>query len=300
MHIFVAGATGFIGRYLTQRFLDAGYRVTASGTRAHCPVERADALRYVPADLTEKGPWQQTLAHAHVVVNLTGRTLFHRWTTAYKSLILESRVLSTKNIVEGLRPSPETLLINASAVGFYGSRGDDLLDEKAPPGTGFLAHVCRAWEAAALEGEERGIRVVCARFGIVLGKGGGAVEKLVFPFRYFVGGPLGSGKQWVSWIHIRDLWAGVQWIMTHPELKGPVNFCSENPVTNRRMAQGIGRILGRPARVRVPESAIRMAMGEMGSALLSSQRCVPAKLSASGFQFAYPDMESALFEILKQ
>ncbi len=299
MHIFIAGGTGFVGERLTRRLLEEGYRVTVTGTRPAFPMETGESLTYVPADLTRKGAWQDALAETDAVVNLVGKTIFHRWTKAYKIQIRESRVLSTRNIVDALDASRQNLLINASAVGFYGSRGDTVLDETSPPGDDFLAEVGKDWESAALEAQEKKVRVVCARFGIVLGKGGGAVEKMVPPFRFFVGGPMGNGTQWFPWIHIEDLCNAVQWGLAHPELDGPVNFCAPNPVRNKEMAKIIGRLLKRPAFMPAPAFAIRLIMGELGKALLSSQRCIPGKLSSEGFQFTYPDMESALREILQ-
>jgi uncharacterized protein (TIGR01777 family) len=300
MHVYIAGGTGFIGKCLTKKLLEQGNRVTATGTRSNFPLKAHPRLSYVQADLTRKGRWQESLAEADAVVNLVGKTIFGRWTKAYKAQIRESRILTTHNIVESLESSRQGLLINASAVGFYGSQGDTILDEDAPPGSDFLGEVGMGWESAALEGEKKGIRVVCARFGIVLGEEGGAVNKMLAPFKFFIGGPLGNGEQWFSWIHIDDLCAAMIWVTEHQELKGPVNFCAPNPVRNKEMTKIIGRILGRPTFIPTPAFAIRMVMGELASALLSSQRCVPKKLVSADFQYTYPDIESAFREILKK
>ncbi len=300
MKVFIAGGTGFIGKRLARRFLDRGDRVTITGTRSRSPLETVENLRHVSADLTREGPWQEALAESDAVINLTGKTIFRRWTRKYKAQIRDSRVLSTQNIVDGLGGSRQAVLINASAVGYYGSRGDTVLDEDASPGTDFLAKVGRDWEAAAMEGDKKGVRVVCARFGIVLGEGGGALEKMIRPFKFFLGGPLGDGDQWFPWIHIDDLTEAVVWVIKHQRLKGPVNFCSPNPVRNREMSRILGRILGRPAFLTTPAFALRMVMGELGSALISSQRCVPEKLSGSGFRFVFPDIETAFCGILEK
>jgi len=299
MHIFVAGGTGFIGRHLVRRLLEKGYRVTATGTRLRHASEQREGFAYVRADLTQKGEWQDALHDVDAVVNLVGKTLFHRWTKAYKKEIRESRTLSTKHIVDALEPSRTSVLINASAVGFYGSRGDAILDETASSGDDFLAHVGKDWESEALKGEAKGVRVICARFGIVLGENGGAVEKMVAPFRFFVGGPLSDGMQWFPWIHLEDLVQALIWAFEKRRLAGPVNFCAPNPVQNRELSRIIGRILGRPAFILTPAWALRMVMGELGSALLSSQRCVPSKLTASGFSFRFWDIESAMRDILQ-
>jgi len=232
-------------------------------------------------------------------VNLAGVSIFRRWTPTNKKGIYDSRILSTRNLVESLPLNNGFVLSSASAVGCYGNRGDDLLTEDEPFGTDFLAGVSRDWEAEAFTAEEKGIRVVAMRFGIVLGKNGGAMKKMVPLFRFFVGGPLGNGLQWFPWIHIDDLISAIIFVLENESINGAVNFCSPNPVRNRELAKNLGRVLKRPAYMPAPAFFIRLFLKELGSSFLSSQRTVPDKLLAHGFNFQYPDIKEAVRNILE-
>jgi uncharacterized protein (TIGR01777 family) len=186
------------------------------------------------------------------------------------------------------------VLVSASGVGYYGSRGDDLLTEDAPAGNDFLARLSVDWEGEALAAASKGARVVLARLGVVLGKGGGAMSKMIPAFKFFVGGPIGSGRQWFPWIHLQDLSAAMLFLLEHPEISGPVNLCAPDPVTNRDLAGALGRALNRPAFMPAPAFMVRMALGEFAAVLLGSQRAVPKKLLQHHFGFRHPDIQSAV------
>jgi uncharacterized protein (TIGR01777 family) len=236
-------------------------------------------------------------------IHLSGANVAaHRWTDAYKSEIASSRVQSTRALAQllaGLRNPPQTFLV-ASAVGIYGNRGDELLDESSAPGSGFLADLCRQWEAAAQPAVDAGIRVVNLRFGVILGPGPGALAKMLPIFRLGLGGPLGSGRQWVSWIGVEDVIAAILFILEMPTLAGPVNLTAPNPVTNAEFTRALSAAVHRPAVLPAPAFALRLALGQMADeALLSSARTVPSRLLAAGFQFAHPTVAQALATALQ-
>ena len=203
--------------------------------------------------------------------------------------------MTTRNIVNALPDDKILTLISASAAGYYGNSGDEILSEDNGAGGDFLARVCIDWEKEALLARQKGSRVVCARFGVVLGKNGGALLKMIPAYRFFVGGPLGNGRQWFPWIHIDDLVGAVSFVMENENLEGPVNFCSPNQVRNNDFSKTLGKVLNRPAFFRTPAFLLRLAAGELGGLLLNSQRAVPSKLTKSGYTFTYPH----LFEALK-
>jgi len=245
----------------------------------------------------------EPLEGLEAAIHLSGASVAaHRWTAAYKREIRASRVESTQALaaaLAGLRQPPKTLLV-ASATGIYGNRGDDLLDERSSPGTGFLADLCREWEAAAGPAAEAGIRVVHLRFGVVLGPGAGALAKMLPLFRLGVGGRLGSGHQWMSWISLADVVAAVLFVLDNPTLDGPVNLTAPAPVTNAEFTRALGRAVHRPAILPAPAFALRLALGQMADeALLSSARVFPARLINAGFQFAHPNLEAALAAALE-
>lgn len=298
MNILITGGTGFVGRRLCQHILNLGHSVITLGTTT--PREPIDNSRHtvLTADTSCQGDWQNALKDVDAVVNLAGRTIFQRWTTAYKKQIYDSRILTTRHIVEAIPSGKPTVLCSASAIGYYGSRGDELLAEDAGCGKGFLSEIGKDWEKEAYRATEKGIRVAAMRFGIVLGKGGGAMAKMLPAFKSFVGGPLGDGSQWFSWIHIDDLIAAILFIIENKDLSGPFNFTAPNPVRNRELAKTIGKIIGRPAFMPAPKFLIKLAMGELGSTLLDSQRVIPENLTKAGFQFRYPDLTSAIRQIV--
>lgn len=298
MNILITGGSGFVGSNLSRFLLDEGHKIKAVGRST--PPQRFDPdnFQFIAADTTQKGPWQDELADADVIVNLTGASIFKRWTRNYKKVIYDSRVLTTKNVVDALPSGKDIILCSASGAGFYGSRGNDVLTEDEPAGSDFLAGVSIDWEKEALKASAKGARVAVMRFGVILGANGGAMDKLVPAFKMFVGGPLGDGNQWFPWLHLDDLMAAIGFVVEHAEISGPLNFCAPSPVRNRELAQTLGEVLKRPAILPAPAFMIRLAMGEFGDVFLGSQRMVPDKLVNHGFEFQYSDIRSAIRAIV--
>jgi hypothetical protein len=297
MQVLITGGTGFVGRHLADRFLGQGHMVTLLGSRS--AGETSGACRIIQADTTQAGDWQQAAAEADLIVNLAGRTIFHRWSEDYKQQMRASRIRTTQNLVDALPNDRRVVLISTSAVGYYGDGGDALLSESAPAGHDFLARLSVDWENAAQGAVAKGTRVVLARFGIVLEARGGALARMLPAFRWFAGGPLGSGRQWFPWIHMADLLAAIEFLAGRDDLSGPFNLCSPHPVRNRDLARTLGGVLGRPAFMPAPAPALRLVMGEMAGVLLAGQRIVPERLVTAGFQFQYPHLDTALSDLLK-
>ena len=294
MNILITGASGFVGTHLSRFLLEKNGSVTGIGTSRKHLLEQNGMFTWIPADTTKPGSWQDSVPQADVIVNLTGRTIFRRWTRRYKRQIHDSRILTTRNLVNALPPDSKTIFLSTSAAGCYGSRGDDILDESAAQGDDFLATISIDWENEARQAEKKGARVVLMRFGVVLAKGGGALGKMVPAFKLFAGGPVGNGRQWFSWIHMSDLIGAIEFLISKDDLDGPFNFTAPEPVRNVDFAKTLGRTLGRPAIMPAPAFVIRLLMGEMGGALLNSQRAVPDRLKLAGFRFQFPDAASAL------
>jgi uncharacterized protein (TIGR01777 family) len=297
MNVFITGGLGFVGRNLSKFLLQKGNRVTAVGSRKNPALIDHPDFRYISADTTQTGAWQQELGDQQVIINLAGKSIFTRWTKKSKKQIIDSRILTTRNLIGALPAGSPMVLCSTSAVGYYGSSGDDVLTEEAAPGDDFLAGVGKNWEQEALKAQTKGIRVVLTRFGIVLDRDGGAMAKMVPAFRFFLGGPLGSGEQWFPWIHMHDLLSAYKWVIENSEVSGPVNFCAPQPVRNRELVKKLGIALNRPAFMPAPAFMIKLLLGEFGESLLNSQRAIPAKLQKIGFKFRYADMDSALREI---
>jgi uncharacterized protein (TIGR01777 family) len=294
MNVVVTGGSGFVGTYLSSHLLKAGHRVTAIGTRsAYDGVDHPD-FTYLSADTTRPGPWQEVAAAGEWLFNLAGRTIFQRWSKSHKQQIYDSRILTTRNLVAALTDRSHAVLVSTSAVGYYGDRGDEELIESSPPGRGFLSVLAKDWEAEALAAEAKGARVAVARFGIALGRDGGALAKMVPAFRSFLGGPLGNGRQWFPWIHVHDMVAALAFLAAGDGRCGEYNICAPHPVRNGRMADALGKALGRPAAMTAPAFMLKMMMGEMAGVLLGSQRTLPERLRQAGFQFAFPRIGSAL------
>ncbi|MBN1932599.1 MAG: TIGR01777 family oxidoreductase [Desulfobacterales bacterium] len=299
MKIFITGGTGFVGTHLSNFLLSRGHEVTAVGIRPSQNRINHENFHYISGDTSKEGRWQEELKNIDAVVNLAGASIFKRWNKSYKQLIYDSRILTTRNLVGSLPKDKKVVLCSTSAVGYYGDRGNDTLTEEEPNGDGFLAQVCADWEKEARRAEEKGIRVATTRFGIVLGKNGGALKKMIAAFRFYLGGPLGNGMQWFPWIHMEDLVSAMLFIMENEKMNGPVNFCSPNPVRNRDLAKTLGHILNRPALMPAPAFIIRLVMGEFGNTILTSQKAVPEKLLKHGFNFQYSGIQAAISDIVK-
>jgi uncharacterized protein (TIGR01777 family) len=300
MKILITGGSGFVGSNLTDFLLNRGHRVIAIGrSEPQNAVDRAN-YHFVAADTTCKGPWQKELTDADAVVNLAGATIFRRWTKKYKKQIYDSRILTTRNVVEALPSDSNLTLCSASGAGYYGSRRDDILKEDEKAGNDFLAGVSVDWEQEALLASAKGVRVAIMRFGVILGKNGGAMSKLIPAFKMFVGGPLGDGNQWFPWLHLDDLMSAIEFVLDHQEVSGPLNFCGPNPVRNRELARALGEVLGRPSFMPAPAFMIRLAAGEFGDVFLGSQRTLPDKLLNHGYSFKYPEIKGAIEAIVAQ
>jgi uncharacterized protein (TIGR01777 family) len=299
MRVLVTGATGFIGRHLLPH-LKRPVVLSRYGTRQQSALSALDVTTYDWLPHTGPPP-AQAFDEVEAVIHLAGESVVGRWTRAKKRRIFESRVTGTSNLVGTLSQlsHPPRVLISASAVGYYGSRGDDLLDEAAPPGRGFLADLCIAWESAASAAASLGIRVVLLRTGLVFGHDGGALPRMLPPFRFGLGGRLGDGRQWMPWIHVDDLVRVILLLTENATISGPVNAASPQPVTNAEFTRSLGLALHRPAWCTVPAPFMRLALGEFAQVLLASQRAMPCVLARAGFEYRFPQLDHALREILR-
>ncbi len=301
MSVFITGGTGFVGRTLTKRLTERGYGVTLLTRSIKHPESLPPGTSFVEGDPSRKGAWMERVPEHEIIINLAGASIFDRWTKKHKKAIRDSRVLTTRNLVTALsgREGKETVLLSTSAVGYYGFCGDEELNENNAPGSDFLASVTREWESSALEAEELGVRVVLCRFGIVLGSGGGALAELLPFFRKGLGSPLGSGKQWVSWIHEQDLVDIYLFLIEQKGEKGPINCTAPNPVTNKELTKALGEALEKPTVMpAVPAFVIKLKMGEVGSVLLNGQKVLPQRLLDMGFDFRFPGIREALKDLL--
>ena len=296
MKILVTGGTGFVGAALVEYFNGLGHEMTVL-TRSISKAEGEwHGVNLVEGDPTEPGPWQEAVVQADAIINLAGANIFQRWTDAAKDRIMESRVSCTRNILAAakLDPRPGRVLLSASAVGYYGPQCEYEVDESYAPGDDFLAEVSTAWEKEALEGEKAGMRVCLMRFGIVLESDGGALGMMKLPFKMGLGGKIGSGEQWMSWIHRLDLIRAAEFLLEHAEASGPFNFTAPEPVRNEKFAKTLGKVLSRPAIIPVPGLAMKLALGEFGDVLLNGAKVLPKKLTEMGFEFMYPTLKEAL------
>jgi uncharacterized protein len=302
MNIVVSGGTGFIGLPLCASLCQEGHRVTLL-TKRKDEAQRLYGSTVTAAEWNGRGvgAWEPCLEGADAVINLAGAPIAEgRWTDARKQLLMESRVLSTRLLVDALSrcSSKPRTLVSASGIGYYGTSDDRVLDEGAARGQGFLADLCLAWEAEALRATEFGVRVVMLRTGMVLEQDGGALPKMLLPFRLFAGGPIMPGTQWVSWIHRRDHIGLIKWALTTPSVSGPVNAVAPEAVTMKQFCGLIGRVLHRPSWLPVPGFALQMALGELGTLMTTGQRINPAKALSGGYIFHYPTLEPALRAIM--
>lgn len=324
MRVFITGGTGFIGSNLSRAFIENGHYVTvlSRSDRTH-----KGGVKFVKGDPSIPGDWQDELIKNDIVINLAGGSIFKKWNKEYKEVLRYSRVLPTKNIVDAIKgmdsnayekgitsenakngkpgENKRITLFNASAVGYYGFRyenKDKELTESDKPGTDFLSKLAFVWENKALEAKKYGARVVLCRFGIVLGKGGGALNEIVRPFKYHFGAQIGEGDQWFSWIHIQDLINIFFFLLEDRNwgISGPVNFTSPNPVRNKELVEILGRVLGKKQFLpKIPPYILKVALGELSEPTLNGQRAIPDKLMRAGYEFKYSLIEHALRDLLQ-
>lgn len=300
MRILAIGATGLIGRALCQSLTADGHTTIALSRSARKPAGLAVAE-------VRQWDYQQgllpvaALAGVEAVVNLAGEPIVaRRWSDEQKRIIRDSRLIATHNIVESLRSldAKPGVFVSGSAIGFYGDRGDEQVDETSPPGRGFMSEICQEWEREAARAAELGVRVVQVRTGVVLSTEGGALQKMLTPFKLGIGGPLGSGRQWFPWIHIDDIVGIFKHAILTASLAGPANGTAPQPVTNAEFTRELGKVLHRPAFLPVPRVGLRILMGEMSEVLFVSQRVAPKATLASGYKFQFPSLAPALDDLL--
>lgn len=296
MNVLVSGSSGFIGTAVTAALAAGGHSVRR--LVRHEP-KAADELRWDPSSGRLE---PSALEGIDAVVHLSGETVAGRWTGSKKRRILDSRVRSTEALAGAIAASEckPAVMVCASAIGYYGNRGEELLTEDSGPGRGFLADVVRQWEQATAAAAEAGTRVVNTRFGIVLSPSGGMLGQLLMPFKLGVGGPLGNGRQYMSWVTIDDVVAAIMHSLTRDELSGPLNVTAPNPVTNREFTKTLGAVLHRPTVVKVPGFALKLVVGEFSEEALGSLRVSPARLRESGYQFRFEQLEGALRHVLER
>lgn len=301
MKIAIAGATGFVGSRLVEQLQAQGHQIlilTRSPQQASNRFGQAEVVGYNPL---KSGDWQASIDGCDAIINLAGEPIAEkRWTPAQKRVMLESRQIGTEKIVEAIEKATNKppVLINASAIGYYGTSETSKFDEKSPAGNDFLAEVCTKWETAAQTASATGTRVVILRLGIVLGENGGALGKMLAPFSAFVGGPIGSGKQWFSWIHRDDVVKLIIAALTDTNMQGVYNATAPHPVTMETFAQTLGTVMSRPSWLPVPNFALEALLGEGAIVVLQGQQVIPTQTLAQGFEFQYPTLKPALTAIL--
>lgn len=305
MKVAITGATGFVGSRLVERLHEEGHQVlvlSRDSARAQrvFPASAYPNLEIVTYSPTKSGQWQQAIAGCDSVVNLAGAPIAEeRWTPARKQEILDSRQLATQKLVEAIaqaNPRP-SVLVSASAIGYYGASETATFDENSPLGDDFLAQVCQGWEKAAASVKATGTRLVILRFGIILGMGG-AIAKMLLPFKLFAGGPIGTGKQWFSWVHREDVVNLILFSIAQPQVEGILNATAPNPVRMTEFSHTFGEVLKRPSWLPVPSFALEVLLGDAAQVILEGQQVLPKRTLASGFQYQYPKLKEALEEIL--
>jgi uncharacterized protein len=304
MRVFVTGGTGLVGGLLVKKLLLRGDQVVVLSRRHDAASVLGAGVTYVSGDPSHVGSWMDAVAGCDAIVNLAGEGIFNRrWSQQFKDLILSSRVRSAENVGAALAKQsagdlPARVLINASAIGYYGPHGDEEITESSLAGNDFLATVCVAWERAAQAATNHGVRVVCLRTGIVLDKNGGALTKMLTPFKMCVGGPIAGGKQFMSWIHNEDEVGLILFALDHAEITGPLNATAPHPVTNREFSTMLGKVLGRPSFMPTPGFALRVTLGQVAEILTTGQRVLPRKALDGGYVFKFPELEAALRNLL--
>ncbi|MFN2220572.1 MAG: TIGR01777 family oxidoreductase [Anaerolineae bacterium] len=305
--VLILGGSGLIGRALAVELVAHGYKVVVLSRTPERVGNLPEGARAVGWDARTAEGWGHLADGAHAIVNLTGASIAgegffpSRWTNQKRRVIRESRLNSSGAVVKAVAQAEQkpSVLVQASGVGYYGFHGDEVLTEEAGPGDDWAARfTAEEWEPSTAPVEEMGVRRVIARTGIVLSADEGALPRLLLPFRLFVGGPLGSGKQWYSWIHLRDEARALRFLIENEEASGAFTLTAPNPVTNGELAKRIGRVMGRPSFIPVPGFAMRLAFGEVAEVVLQGQRAVPQRLLELGFEFDFPEAEAALQDLL--
>ena len=304
MRIVIAGGTGFLGSPLAEGYAEEGHDVRVLSRSLPPGQSRHESGTGVPGITRvgwtgdgETGPWAEVVDGADAVINLAGASVGgKRWTPQRKAELRDSRIRATRSLARAIAAAatPPPVFVSGSAVGYYGPSGSEPKVESSPPGDDFLAHLCVDWEAEARRAERPGVRVALVRTGLVLERSGGALAQMMTPFRLFVGGPFGSGRQYMSWIHRLDWLELVRWIVLTPGASGPVNLTAPHPVTNRHFAKALGHALKRPALVPTPAAALRLVLGEFATSIVTGQRVVPERALGLGYHFRYPEIEMAM------
>lgn len=303
MKFFFTGGTGFIGNLLIAQLLRGGHEVTIlvrHGRKDKHP-HIHKKVNILEGDSTASGNWQERVGKHDVILNLAGVSIFQRWSGKIKKEIYDSRILSTRNIVAALKNSSKKglQLFSASGVGYYGYHQDHIMNENSPPGDSFLARVAADWESEALKAQTLGTRVVVCRFGIVLGRGGGALKRTVPLFKFFLGARWGKGNQWFSWMHESDLVGGLLFLLSHEEIQGPVNFTAPNPVRNHDMANALREVLRKKTALpAIPDFLMKGILGEFSEVFLKGQRVLPQRLLENGYAFQFPKLKDGLNNLL--
>lgn len=297
MKVFITGGTGFIGKRLIKK-LDDGTNHIKVLTRSTKGKSNTDTIEYIEGDPKFEGKWQDAIFDADWIINLVGRTIGERWTEEIKKEIIESRILSTRHVVDAIPNGSNIVFFSTSAVGYYGFRGDEDIYEDGENGSDFLATVAKQWEEEALKASAKCKRVVITRFGLVLGENGGFLEKLIPIFKKYLGGKLGTGNQWLSWVHIEDLVNALLFIFRNDDLSGPINVTSPEPIKNEEFTRILAKVLGVKAIFPVPSFVLKIVLGEFADNILNGQKVLPKKLLDKGFQFKYRNIEEALSQVL--
>jgi len=305
MRILVTGGTGLVGRHLLPRLVEAGHTALVLSRQANPPLPAGCTA--LSGDPTQDGPWLDQIGDCDAVINLAGENLLgRRWRRSFKQRLISSRIESTRRVAEALARNPHRtggapkILVSASAIGYYGPTDREELDEESSAGNDFLATLCVDWEKAAQPARDAGVRVVHPRIGMVCDRKEGALPKLARPFRWFVGGPVGDGKQWISWIHIEDLVGLIMFALERPEVSGPINATAPEPLTNWGISALLAHILHRPNWMRVPKFMLRILLGEAATVVVNGQRVIPRQALKLGYVFRYAEPEPALRDLLNR
>ena len=306
MRVFVTGGTGLVGTRLVRKLRERQDQVVLLTRRPGSARERfGNEVEVVEGDPMQAGPWMDAVASCDAIINLAGENIFNkRWKAGFLALLRDSRLRATEHVVEALARNPRRasgepkVLVNASAIGYYGPHGDEEITEETAPGSDFLAALCVDWEKAAEAARQHGVRVALVRIGVVLDREGGALAKLLTPFKLFAGGPVGSGRQWMSWIHHADMVGLFLLGLDNPAASGPLNGTAPNPVPNKQFGKALGRALHRPAFLPTPRFMLRLVLGKVADVIATGQRVLPARPLALGYRYQFPNLDEALADIL--